>query len=106
MDQKTKFQQVLDILKQKGMSDDEITEFAANLTKTNFTRVYSEAMSVFSEEDLEAVDKATTQDQANQIIAELYQVRTGKDPAVEMQKFLDIFCDGFLREYEKENAHT
>lgn len=106
MDQQTKFQKVLDILKEKGMSEEQISEFAANLTKTNFTRVYAEAMSVFNEEDLSAIDKATNQEQANQMIAERYKLKTGKDVIVEMQKFLDIFCDGFLKEVESEQAHT
>lgn len=102
----TKFQQVINILKQKGLSDDAIAEFAANLTKTNFTRVYAEAMSEFKEQDLSAIDAASSQSEANQIIAKLYKLRTGKDVQAEMQRFLDVFCDGFLKEYEKEQAHT
>lgn len=100
----TKFQQVINILKQKGMSDDKIADFAANLTKTNFTRVYAEAMSEFKEEDLSAIDAASSQSEANQMIAKLYQLRIGKDIHEEVQRFLDVFCDGFLKEYEKEKS--
>ena len=91
-------------MKEKGMSEDEITTFMTNLTKNNFTRVYSEAMSVFTEEDLTAIDAVTDQAEANTVIAATYKERTGKEVVDEMQKFLDVFCDGFLEEYEKEKA--
>lgn len=102
MDQDTRLQKVIDVLQEKGYTEAQVAEFVQNLTKSNFAKAYAEAMSSLTDEDLAKIEATKTQDEANQVIAELYTLRTGKDPKEEAQRFLDIFCDGFLAEYEKE----
>ena len=102
----TKLQQVADILKEKGSSDEQIAQFLAELTKANFAKFYTQAIASFTDEDMAAIEACTTEEQANDKIKELYKLRTGKDAGEEMQKFLDDFAIGFIAEYEKEKTST
>lgn len=104
MDNRTKFQQVIDVLKGKGYTEDQIAQFTAELTKTGFANLYTEAMALFTEEDMKAIEACATQEEANEKIKALYTLRTGKDAEAEMQKFLDTFSQGFLDQYEKEKS--
>ncbi|HBQ50620.1 hypothetical protein A3B42_01845 [Candidatus Daviesbacteria bacterium RIFCSPLOWO2_01_FULL_38_10] len=99
-----KLQQVADILKQKGSTDEQIARFLAELTKANFAKFYTAAMTMFTDEDMATIEACTSEEHANEKIKELYQLRTGKNPQEEMQKFLDDFAIGFIAEYEKERA--
>lgn len=102
MDQKTKFQQVIDILQEKGYTDGQITELAAGLTKESFARLYTEAAATFTDEDINAIEATKTQEEANEEIKKRYTLRTGKNADEETQRYLDTFCQGFLAEYDKE----
>lgn len=97
-------QKVIAILKEKGSTDEQISQFVADLTKTNFARFYTQAMASLTDEDMAAIEACQTDDEANAEIKRLYQLRTGKDPQGEMQKFLDDFAQGFITEYEKDKV--
>lgn len=101
MDNKTNMQQVMDIMKAKGATDEQIAQFFQDLTKTNFARFYSQAMALFTEEDMKAVEAIPTDEEAHKKIREIYQQKTGKDPEEEMKKFMDDFAQGFLAEHAK-----
>lgn len=102
----TKLQQVADILKEKGSTDEQIAQFLAELTKANFAKFYTQAITIFIDEDMAAIEACTSEEQANEKIKELYKLRTGKDAGEEMQKFLDDFATGFIAEYEKEKTQV
>ncbi|MBI2011251.1 hypothetical protein HYS91_00640 [Candidatus Daviesbacteria bacterium] len=104
MDQSTKYQQVIAVLKEKGYSDSQIVEFTQDLTSTSFSKLYSEAMLSFTDEDFKAIEKCIDQRQANEEIRKRYKLRTNKDPDQEALKFFDNFAEGFLQEYQKEQA--
>lgn len=97
----SKLQQVLDILKAQGYSEEQLAKFLEELTKNNFARMYTEAMTSLTEEDLAKIDLAATDEEGNKLIADLYQQRTGKNPQEESNRFIDTFCEGFLREHQK-----
>lgn len=103
MDKKTKMQRVIDILKEKGSTDEQIAQFLTDLSKTNFARFYTQAMASFTDDDMRVIERCKEEEVETEIKTR-YQLRTGKDPQVEMQKFLDDFGTGFLAEYEKEKA--
>lgn len=98
--QKTKFQQVLEILDEKGWSKEKITELTTELAKASFNKFYSEAVINFTDEDLDAIETCSNEE-AEAKIKELYKMRTGKDADEEAAKFYDIFADGFLEEHAK-----
>ncbi|MDP3724453.1 MAG: hypothetical protein Q8R11_02340 [bacterium] len=100
--QSPKLQQILAILQQKGWTDDQLAQLTTDLTKAAFSKLYSEAMTSFTEEDLQAIEACADQVAANVEIQKRYQMRTGRDAQADMQQFLDTFAQGFMEEYEKE----
>ncbi len=51
----TKLQQVADILKQKGSTDEQIAQFLTELTKANFAKFYTQALTFLTDEDMAAI---------------------------------------------------
>lgn len=99
--QPSKLQQVIVILKEQGATDEAISSFVAELTKVGFGNLYSQAALNFTDEDLKEIELSQTEEETNSKIKEIYQKRTGQDPKVEMDKFVNTFCDGFLKEYKQ-----
>lgn len=94
--------QVIEVLKKLNYTDEQIAEFCNDISQQGFANLYQEAMNVFTEEDLVAIEACASDEEANQKIKELYTLRTGKNPDEEMQKFLSTFSEGFLKEYENK----
>lgn len=97
--QKPKLQQVIDILKAKGTTDEQIAQIAAGLTKAANDQLYAEITNSLTEEDLKAIDACQNQEEANKEILKRYVEKTGQDPDQKVQQFLDLFAEGFLKEY-------
>ena len=100
-----KLDQVIKILEGKGATEQQITQVLTEVAKTVFAKLYTEAMTSFNEEDLQAIEKATTQEEANFEIMTRYSERTGKNAQEVMQGYYDIFADKFLEEAEKEEQN-
>lgn len=101
MDQTAPLQQVTDILKKQGQTDDQITEFVNELTKAAFTRLYGNLMANLSDEDVAAIELCKDQEEANAKIKELYQKQTGKNPEDEIKEQIDGFAKDFIAENSK-----
>ena len=106
MDEQTKMQKVVDVMKEKGSTDEQVSQFLTELTKSAFARIYTTGMASFTEEDMQAIEACPDQESANEKIKILYNLRTGRSAAEDTQKFLDDFAQGFLAEYEKEKAQA
>ncbi len=104
MDQNNNLEKVLTILKEQGATEKEIAQFLAELTKVGFGNLYSQAALLFTNEDLKEIEETQGDEASNNKIKEIYLKHTGKNPQQEMDKFIDTFCEGFLREYEKDKA--
>ena len=103
MEQKTKFLQVLEYLKKKGWTDEQITKLTEELAKTVFSQFYTEAISYLTNEDTDEIDKCGSQEEANIKIKDFYKLRTGRNPDEVATKFYDDFATKF---FEEENAKT
>lgn len=106
MDQQTKMQKVVEVMREKGATDEKISAFLTELTKASFARFYTTGMAVFTEEDMQAIEACQSEEESHRKIKELYALRTGQDAEQATQKFLDDFAQGFLAEYEKEKAQA
>ncbi len=93
-----KLNQVAKILQEKGATEEQITQVLTEAAKTAFAKLYAEAMTVFTEEDLQAIEKCTGQEEANFEIMTRYSEKTGKNAQEVMQSYLDIFADKFIEE--------
>lgn len=106
MNNQTKVQQVVDIMRAKGATEEQIAKFFEDLTKTNFARFYAQAMAVFTDEDMKAIEDCKSDEETNKLIKDLYKQRTNMDAEAEMQKFLDDFAQGFIAEHAKNPNAT
>lgn len=98
----SKLPQVIEILKQQGLNDDQIAQFLQELTLANFTKLYTEAQVYFTDEDKSEIALCSNQDEANKVIKDKFEEYTGKDIDIELQKFLETFCEGFLQDYQRQ----
>lgn len=101
-----KIQQVIEIMRSQGYTDEQISELSAELAKNAYAQLYTEAMASFTEEDLTALDACATDEEANQKIQELYPLRTGQDPEQQVQQFIELFAQNFLDEYAKSQQSS
>lgn len=91
-------QEVVNVLQEKGSTEEQITQVLTEAAKTAFAKLYAEAMTVFTEEDLKAIEQCAGQEEANFEIMTRYTDHTGKNAQEVMQGYLDIFADKFLEE--------
>jgi hypothetical protein len=61
-------------------------------------------MAAFSDEDMEVIEKCSSQEEANFEIRTRFAEKTGKNPDLLMQEFLNTFAQGFLGEYQKDKG--
>lgn len=99
--EKTKYQQVLETLKAKGWTDEQLAQLSEEIAKAVFNKFYTDAVANLTDEDLDELEKCNSQEEANVKIKELYQKRTGNDPDEEAKQFYDDFATKFL---EEENS--
>lgn len=99
-----KMDQVVQALKTKGATDEQIAQVVAEVTKTVMAKMYSDAALTLSEEDLKAIENASDQEGANYEIRERFSEKTGQSVDEVMAKYLDLFADKFLEDYQKEQA--
>lgn len=103
--QNASFKQVMDLLREQNVPEEEIAQILENLTQTASTKFYAEAMAEFSDEDLKEIEDASTNEEANTLIAQKFQEKTGRDPEMAMQQFLNTFAQGFIVQYQKDKAN-
>lgn len=93
-----KMQEVVKALQEKGATEEQITQVLTEVNKTAFAKLYAEALAVFTEEDLKAIEECVGQEESNFEIMTRYSEKTGKNAQEVMQNYLDIFADKFLEE--------
>jgi hypothetical protein len=64
--------------------------------------LYTNAVAVFTEEDINAIEAAETDEKANEKIVELYALRIGKDPQEQVNVFLTKVAEDYMVELERE----
>ncbi len=91
---------VLEILKKEGMKEDQIGEFVTKLNNTIAQKTHLEILAALSETDLAEVETAK-EDEANLLIAKLYEQRTGKSVEEIGNEALSAFIETFQADYER-----
>ncbi len=97
------FLQLLETLKQKGWTDEQISKLSEEVAKSTFAKFYTEAVAYFTQEDLDAIEKCPTDVEANEKIKELYKLRTGNDADQEAEKYYTSFAQKFFEEMQKDS---
>lgn len=102
MDKPVNFKQVIEVLEKEGYPEEKIAQIVENLAKIASAKFYGEAMTIFSDEDLIEIEKIASDEEANQVIAQKFEQKTGRDPEIAMQFFLNTFAQGFLEDFKKD----
>ncbi len=104
MKPETKFEEMLKTLKQKGWTDEQLASLSEQAARAAFAQFYTQAVAVLTNEDLDAIEKCTTEDQANAKIKELYVLRTGANSDEDAKAFYNTFAEKFIEELEKDQT--
>lgn len=90
-------------LQKSGKTPQEIEAIADELAEAAFKLLFANAMAAFSEEDIKTIEDTKDEQEANLTIMELYKLRTGKNPADELQQLLDKVIKTYLRDAETQS---
>lgn len=93
---------VIEILEKEGASEEEIATMIADLTQAATVLLYKQAHEIFSDEDMQKLESAPNDEEANKLILEMYTQHTGSMP----QQVLDNFLKKFVEEFVKENSKS
>lgn len=83
-------------LKSTGKSDKEIADVIDSLAKSAFSLLFADAMAVFSEDDIIAIEKCDTPEETEKKVFALYVDRTGKNPKEEVTMLLGKFMHEYM----------
>lgn len=100
MTNKEKLDKVLIILKEQGMSPEQIQDFIVNLNNMLSEQMYLRMMQVLTKEDISALDKLPEEQIQTQVTLK-FQALTNKNPQEVSDEILSEFLDNFLQEFEK-----
>ena len=94
--QTPKIQEVLTVLQEKGYTEDQIAQVVDQLGQMAFNQLYAASEALFEDDDYVAIAEATTPEEAQKKIFEIYEERTGSDPQAQLTTFLDTVATNFL----------
>jgi trans-2-enoyl-CoA reductase len=94
--QPSKMQQVLAVLQEKGYTDDQIAEVMDQIGQMAFNQLYAASEALFEDEDFVEIGEAANPEGLQKKIFEVYEKRTGENPQVQLNTFLDTVATNFL----------
>lgn len=97
------FDQVIEILKKIGLSDEKIAEFVVSLNNALTQQLYMILVKQLGEEDMQRLNLiAEEQDRQNQM-RQTFEQKTGKSLKNISDEFIKSFTDEFLEGYYSSN---
>lgn len=97
-------EQVIEVLRKEGLSDNQIRGFIEGLTKSLATQMYAEMMSVLSEDEMKDIEKMVSDRQREVRMLDIFKQKTGKDAQEIANKFVEIFTSEFLKTYHENQG--
>ncbi|MGD9129429.1 MAG: hypothetical protein PVJ09_03005 [Candidatus Woesebacteria bacterium] len=100
----TYFEELLKILEEEKVEAGEIAVIVAELMKASTFKLYTQLLSVMSPEEKEQLQKAKSEEAANQLLNTLYpkyHQKTVEEAIIELQ---DSFAQKFLKNYKSAGA--
>lgn len=93
-------------MKNEGYVENDIAKIVTDWGKAAFSRLYSEMMLSFSEEEIAQVEKIEDKGKMEEEIKKRFLEKTRKDPDNLIREYLDIIASEFLACREKEELKT
>ena len=84
-----KVDELLKVLTDKGVDSEEVTRIRDELLEQAYGVFMNEALQSLSDEDLQKIEAAGTQEEANAALRSIYKEKTGKDAEEEMRVILN-----------------
>lgn len=97
----TTLEQLKAFLLDQGESEEQIAQTIATILKSSSLLLFTNAMSVLSEEEVAQIEAFQSEDEAQQKIKELYLQKTGQDPAAEHEAYLKKSVQEYIAMYRK-----
>ena len=96
METKTKLQEVQDVLKTKGYTENEVNEIVMQIYQVASNHFALRALAVLHEDDLVAVDASTDDNKASDELKKKFTERTQKNADDEIKNLIEYFAADFL----------
>lgn len=100
------FDQVIEILKKEGLSDEQISQFVVNLTKALSEQLYLSLVEQMSEEDMARLNTIDDDTQREQEMRQLFEQKTGQNLQQISDSFVKSFTQEFLAGYHELNPSS
>jgi len=90
------------VLKDEGYIEDDIARIVTDWGKAAFSRVYSEMMLAFTEEETQELERIEDKEKMEKEIKKRFVEKTRKNPDTMAREYLDIIASEFLATHIKE----
>jgi hypothetical protein len=105
MNTNTKIAELLQVLADRGLNDEAIVNVRDGLWGQANEAFMDQVLTSLSDEDLQKVEAAANQVEANNTLKNMYQEKTGKDMQEEMKKIVDQYATELIDKYKVEDSH-
>lgn len=89
------FDQVIEILKKEGLTDEQVSQFVQNLTNALSEQLYLSMVEQLTEEEMARLNAITDDVQREQEMRQLFEQNSGQS----LQDLSDSFIQSFTREF-------
>lgn len=89
---------VIEMLQKDGATEDQIATVLADLIQAATVLLYKQALEMFSDEDMQKIESAQNEHDANKLILEIYSQQIGSTPEESLNVFLKEFVEKFIKE--------
>lgn len=100
----TKVTELLQVLADRGLSDDAIINVRDGMLAQANETFMTDVLAALTDEDLQIIETATTQEEANQQLVALYHEKTGRDMPEEIVKIVDQYADNLIAKYKMNSS--
>ena len=96
--------QAIKVLKDEGYVEDDIAKIVTDWGKAAFSRLYSEMMLAFTEDEVQELEKIEDRAKMEEEIKKSFREKTKKDPDNLVREYLDIIASEFLFVHLKQTT--
>lgn len=99
-------QKLVFYLMDKGLSNEEVARTMADVAEAALEEFTTEAMALFTEEDKKAIEAATSGIEADDLVKNLYQEKSGNEAEDRIEELIDAHAASYMSESHDEQPDT
>lgn len=97
-----KVQELLQLLSDRGLKEEAIEDVRDGLWSQANETFISSVLASLTDEDLQTVETAASQEEVNTMLRKLFEEKTGKSMEEEMNKVVDQYASELIQKYQME----